>query len=221
MTCRSLALCVFVLLSSIANAGIQSMSGNIQTASPPPFSVQENAVQNDQYVSAFPEKQGLLLQSPLSVDISSSGVFNEAADLTPFVLPAGTRVNSYFVIADATDGRSFTGAIAFDEPILGVIIGETTLQASHTVAGLLGLVTYPANGSGDAYAAPAKFGGYGNAYTVNLFTRTVQFSSNIDYSGDETYNHFRVITAATVVPEPSALIVLLGGCFTLVSRRVR
>jgi hypothetical protein len=219
MTCRSLALCAVVVLNPAAHAGIQSLLGDIQTASPPPFSVQENAVQNDQYAAVFPEKQGLLLPSPLSVDISSSGVFNEAADLTPFVLPAGTRVNSYFVIADATDGRSFTGAIAFDEPILGVVIGEATLQASHPVTGLLGIVTYPANGSADANQAPAKFGGYGNAYTVNLFTRTVQFSSNIDYSGDETYNHFRVITAATVVPEPSALMVLFGGCLAAGVRR--
>jgi hypothetical protein len=219
MTCRSLALCAVVVLSPAANAGIQSLSGDIQTASPPPFSVQENAVQNDQYAAVFSEKQGLLLPSPLSVDISSSGVFNEAADLTPFTVPAGTRINSYFVIADATDGRSFTGALAFDEAILGVIIGETTLQASHSVAGLLGLVTYPANGSGDAYAAPAKFGGYGNAYTVNLFNRTVQFVSSIDYSGDQTYNHFRVITAASVVPEPSAILAALAGCLAAGLRR--
>jgi hypothetical protein len=57
--------------------------------------------------------------------------------------------------------------------------------------------------------------------TVNLFTRTVEIVSTIDFSGDETYNLYRIVTAPAVIPEPAGALLAAVAIVLPTRRRVR
>lgn len=182
MTCRTLTLLTALALAPTAHGGITLLSGEVQLIAPP-FSVQEDAIQNNQTASLFAEQQNLLLTAPLAIDISSGGVFNETIDLTPNLIPAGTLVNSYLVVADSTGvNRTFIGTIQFDEPILVIVMSQASLQASHAVVGFQGIVAYPVNGSSDASRAESRFGAGKNQFTLNPMAHHLEFASGIDGS---------------------------------------
>jgi hypothetical protein len=105
-------------------------------------------------------------------------------------------VQSWFVFWDPREALSAKGTIAFDQPILAILIDQATLQASGPVLGKAG-VTYDysnaAVGLETADAAATSFAG--NVLTLDWF------ASN---PGD----HIRVLTA---VPEPASVALLLAG----------
>lgn len=210
-----------VALSAVtASAGIVSLTGEVQQI-PAPFSVQENAVESNTSAGLFTERQGLTLTAPVALNISTSGVFNETIDLTPTTIPAGAKVNSYFFHADSNNKRSFSGEFTFDEPILGIILAQTELQASHLALGNPA-VTYPSTGSSDALRAALELGSsVVDELQLNKTTRVVKFLVQDEVLGGRIYDHFRVITAATVVPEPASVLMLLGGLAAVVIRRQR
>jgi hypothetical protein len=210
----------FTLLSAAtASAAIQSLSGAIQQIAPP-ISVQENAVENNAAAGIFAEQQGAILAAPLAVNISTSGVFDHATKLTPAAIPAGTKVNSYFVHADTNNTELLSGGIIFDEPVLGIIVGASESQASHSIAGLSS-ITYPAANTSEAARAVLELKIDEERLQVNMATSTVTFLVVRDiFFTSNIYDNFRIITAATAVPEPTALV--LAGCglaFMIAQRR--
>ncbi len=158
MMIRNFVATCIMFSAATASAGIVSTTGAIQQAAPP-FTVQQNVIQSDTTAIIFPERQGVTLAAGLAVNISVSGLVNETADLSPFTIPAGTKINSYLIHADTLGSATLQGEVVFAEPILGIIALTPELQASHQTVGLTGTVTYPANGSNDAQLAGSVFAG--------------------------------------------------------------
>jgi len=206
--------CLIGLSTSITQAGIISLSGDVEMLAPP-FSVQEGAVESDSAARLILEREGFVLPSNVNVDITSSGIFDEVIELTPGSISAGTLVNSYLIHADSAGFFEFDGTIVSAEEILGVIVTEDNLQASHAIVGSPS-TTYPVTGSVDATRAPLFLGGPLSTITDRItlsLPDTLVFHLDTVSSGGPTYDHVRIITAA--VPEPSTLTMLAIGVLTL------
>jgi hypothetical protein len=216
-------ICLAALMAAsaaTASAGIVSVSGGIQELAVAPFSVQQGAVENDAHGFAFVERESYVLPVSLQLDISTSGVFNEAVELTPQAIAAGTRINSYFVHVDTTSTRILQGSLILAEPILGIELLENALQSGHPVVGNPATV-YPVNNSNDALAAPLDFAGgtqFSDTMTVNGPAKRVEFY--VGSTSISLYEHFRIITAASV-PEPSSGLLMLGGLAAVALRHRR
>lgn len=102
-----------------------------------PASVVAGAYQSDTEVRIFPEQQGVTLANDVSVNITTVGLFDNLADLTPGVVASGQTVSSYLVHFDSVTGsntRTFRlmpgGTVAFEERIVGVIMLDAELHTS-------------------------------------------------------------------------------------------
>jgi hypothetical protein len=131
-------------LSTGVWASITSVAGQMTLIAPPP-SVELHEVESDTTQFAFNERQCVLLGTPLKVNISTPGTFDDETDLTPASIPAGTMVSSHFVHADKvgkTGPRAeLEGTLTTNADILGVIIKRPALDASDFL-GAIGTV-YP------------------------------------------------------------------------------
>ena len=214
---RTAVLCLSISLFavSIADADIVSLMGDVEMIAPPPI-VQEGVLESASLARLFQERQEFVLPSALSVDITTTGVFDEVVELTPGSISAGTLVNSYFLHADAAGAVLFEGTIVFEQEILGVIITENNLQASHPVIGSP-LTTYPVDASQDAMLAPLTLDAGLDSVTV-ILPDTLVFHLDRTFQ-NQTYDHVRVITAA--IPEPSSGIMLAMGVLAVALRRSR
>jgi hypothetical protein len=94
----------------------------------PPASVQPGASESDNTIGVFAEKNNQVLTADLTV----GGV----------TIPAGTKVNSYYVHADAVGAANtdhpYTGTVAFGTKILAVATSTTDLQATSPAFGIAG-----------------------------------------------------------------------------------
>lgn len=217
MIVRTFVATFAVLSVTTASAAIQSLSGAIQQIAPP-SSVQEDAVENNAAAGIFAEQQGVILAAPLAVNISTSGVFDHATKFTPAAIPAGMKVNSYYFHADTNNTELFSGAIVFDEPVLGIILGPSESQASHSVLGLSS-ITYPATSTSEAARAALELKIGEEQVQLNMATSTVSFVVVRDiFFTSNIYDNFRVITAAAV-PEPTSLTLASCGLAFMVARR--
>lgn len=206
---------MFAVSSATALGGVVSLSGQIQPIAPP-FSVQQGATRNNSAGGLFIERQNFVLPSPLSLNASTSGVFNEIADLTPSTVPQGTRINSYFIHLDRDQLGPLSGTVVFGEAIIGAIFLQPELQASHPIVGHIG-VAYPANGSTDALAARMELG-FGDEVQIDKLQNQVRFYSESTFFNSDAYDHIRIITSASV-PEPTTMALLGCGLASIVVRR--
>jgi hypothetical protein len=168
-----------------ARADVVATSGAVVEVTPPP-SVELNAFESDAEIRVFDEQQGVVLGSPLSVDISAPGLYGDPSDLTPAIIPAGTVVDSHLVRFDIVfTGTAInrSGTVQFADRILGVIIGDGALDASDGL-GAPG-TTYPVPGL--VFRGAELF--ETDALDVGCDTLT------LDLEAFETLDHVRVITA--------------------------
>jgi hypothetical protein len=94
--------------------------------------------------------------------------------------------------------------------VLGISLGASESQASHSILGLSS-ITYPATNTSEAARAVLELKIDEERLQVNMATRTVSFLVVRDiFFTSNIYDTFRIVTAATVVPEPTALA--LAGC---------
>jgi hypothetical protein len=218
MIVRTIIATFFLLTAATASAAIQSFSGAIQQIATP-FSVQENAVENNAAAGIFAEQQGVILAAPLAVNVSTSGVFDHATKLTPAAIPVGTKVNSYFFHADTNNTELLSGEIVFDEPVLGIILGPSESKASHSILGLSSVV-YTATSTSEAARAALELKIGEEHVQLNMATSTVNFLVVRDiFFTSNIYDNFRIITAAAAVPEPTALALASCGLALLIARR--
>jgi len=169
--------------------GYAASNGGVFKIIPAPATVAANGLQALDLV-AFNEKQGVLLNSDLTVYLGSIAAGTGA-------IPAGTQVSSHMVLFDPAGviPRSVLGSVTFDAPILGVIFTRTRLDATDTLLGA----------AGTSYGSPLLRGlGLGDLVTFSGNTLTVDLLT-ASTPGDS----FRVITAA--VPEPSTWAMLIAG----------
>lgn len=205
-------LCCFVALStSIVQGGIVSLSGDVEMIAPP-FSVQGGALESNDLVRVFQETQNVVLSQDIDADITTSGVFDEVLDLTPGVIPAGTLISSYFLHADTANlgNSNYDLQLVFSQPILGLLIEEASLQATHDLVGWP-LTVYPSAISSDGLVEGLELGE--DSLILNKQTNTISVAIG-DLDTFEFVDHVRVITAA--VPEPSSLAILaIGGALAV------
>ena len=95
---------------------------------PVPLNLELNKYESNTDIFVFDEKQDLTLTSDVYVDITKAGTYNDAGDLTPGTIPAGTLVNSYLIHVDPVGTASslfkYDGSITFSNKILGVIVNN-------------------------------------------------------------------------------------------------
>jgi hypothetical protein len=96
--------------------------------STPPASVQPGAWESDDTIRVFGEKTNQVL----SADLTVGGV----------TIPAGTKVNSYYVHADAVGNANtdhpFSGSVSFGTKVLAVATSTAGLQATAPTFGVPG-----------------------------------------------------------------------------------
>jgi hypothetical protein len=133
-----------------AGAAISGLCGTVAT-SPMPPSIKSDASEDSGKFQLFPESRQLTLATPVLVDITQPGLYDQPLGLTlplPVILP-GTVVSSYLLHSDPVGqpkpGTRMTAVVNFNQDILGVMVQSATLAASDTLLGLNG-VTYPAPG---------------------------------------------------------------------------
>jgi hypothetical protein len=113
----------------------------------PPPSVQLKAYTSQVEIRAFNENT-LTLAQDLAVDITLPGTYNDPNALSPGLIPAGTRVTSHllhFDLPPGVMGVTLSGSISFDQPILGLIVVDGSLDATDATLGAPGTI-YPTPG---------------------------------------------------------------------------
>jgi hypothetical protein len=128
-------------------SGISSSSGAVRFAPRWPRPMGHELGPSDIFV--LPEGHLHLLSDPLRVNITSPGTVRLASDLSPGVIPSGTRVRSFLLLFRPLDQRKegralpmrpgpedpkrIVGEITFNRPVLGLIVAGDDLLASETV----------------------------------------------------------------------------------------
>lgn len=182
-----------------ASAAIVSISGGGMVLDPAPADFPlPNMVQSN-VVQGIDEIQGLTLGDTLEID--------DLADIIGTVtLEPGTEVNSHLISFDPAGSASVNEIeVAFDAPVLAVIIGDQRLFDTQALFALPGL-NYPGS----------RINNYGFEGSDGFLVDgdTVTFSSNASSPGD----YFRVLTA---IPSPGgAGVFALVGLGALRRRRV-
>src|SRR5581483_7524607 len=113
-----------------ANAAISSVAGQIVQIAPPPsvtFDGGNGALESNDHMFTFDERQNVTLATDLPTDISQPGTYGPDCGcnpLTPGMIPAGTTVSSTFVHADPVGTPDkpnvLQATIVTDSDILGI-----------------------------------------------------------------------------------------------------
>ncbi len=136
--------------------GIVNVSDtSVEILDPPPGNVHQGALEIDDKIRVFRERQNHTLSQDATVDISGECssppcVYDAIADLpaTKPSIPTGTRVDSYLIHVDpVTPPLSIGGSITFDSDILGVMVRANTLDDGDPELGAPG-TSYPGPGDG-------------------------------------------------------------------------
>ncbi len=137
-------------LAGSAVASHVSVTGAISVLSSSPSSVEDGALIGDTPIYLFAEKQGVVLPQELTFNVTQPGTLPLADGLgtTPGDLPAGARVNSYYVHFQSLTGTRSnpvlaSGTVHFDADILGIAVFDRRLSESDHDLGLETTV-YPA-----------------------------------------------------------------------------
>jgi hypothetical protein len=182
-----------------------------------PGDIRNGVMESNTEVVAFPELQNVALGADLSVNISVPGATPASPvddNFSPAVIPAGSLVSSYFLHCDrvgssTANPTNFVGSLTFDTDVLGLIILQDELNATHALPGLAG-TQYSLTG-GLEINSTAAF----DAITLSPDRRTVTF----DFRDANAPDDVRIITAA--VPEPSSLCLAMIGAAAMIGLRYR
>jgi hypothetical protein len=152
---------------------VQPAIGGQALVTEPPASVQPGAWENDSNIRVFGERYNTELTTALTIGGK--------------VIPAGTKVNSYYVHADpvgsANVNREYTGSISFGSQILAIAASTADLQATAAQFGKPG-VTYSTSTD------------QGLEYNDSATTGTTVGKVNLDFNAYNTSDAVRVITLA-------------------------
>jgi hypothetical protein len=205
--------------SLVSRADITGIAGDITEIAPPP-SVQEDVFVTTTTMNVFAERTSYVLPAAVNVDILGVGR-GDNDPMTPApmagTIMAGTRVDIYFVHFDRpgdTFGSLF-GAIGFDAEVLGVIHTDERLDDSDWLGAPLTIY-------------PGGLSERGMAQTIEQFdwVEVVNapmgppISVRVNSAVDVVLDQVRIITVASVIPEPTTLsLICLGSAFILWHRR--
>jgi hypothetical protein len=137
--CFLLSLAALVL-SVPARATLVGTSYQVGDILKPPPSVLPGQFTNNSFIIIFQERNGLILANPLPLDATTQNItYTSKTQLTPSLVPAGTKINSWYVHSNVTDAKvKFpTQFISFsqEEVILGVIVQTATIEETSPIVG--------------------------------------------------------------------------------------
>jgi hypothetical protein len=182
----------------------------------PPSSVLDGDADGsaDAVFTAFEERTDHVLTQDIRVD--AVHMPGHGFPLQPTsMIPAGTRVNSYYLHLDWASGeavplRRLVGEIWFRRDILGIIARKSNLDASDGELGATGTVYDPDQR------------GFEDGEALSLIGEPKRIAADLAWGG-VGLDDIRVLTLATAdasVPEPaSATLFVAGGLAAIVLRR--
>jgi plastocyanin len=197
-----------------AKAAISSVSGQIVQISPPPsvmFDGDNGALESNDHMFTFEERQNVTLASDLATDISQPGTYGPDCGcnpLTPGSIAAGTTVSSVFVHADPVGSPSkpnvLQATVVTDSDILGIEVcgnasphcGVNGLDISDPILGAPGTL-YPT----DVFGRSMNFSTQKDFLIWVIDNRTVMIQTATRQHADQ----IRIITKGT--PPPGTIIV--------------
>ena len=200
-------------LASVACASIVSTSVNV-TQIAQPADAQLNVLPSTPSAFAWNEAQDFVLTSPLIVNASAPGLYDNTADLVNSTIPIGTHISSHYIHFDSPGSGTATisnATVTFNAIIIGVIcINTSAADANLDDSDYLGAPTL------FTHAEPARgleFSANFDNFRISPDQHTIFFNLGITSPGD----FIRVIT---MVPAPGAAA-LAAGALTIVGRRRR
>jgi hypothetical protein len=185
----ALAAMLMLGLGAVATswAAIIGSTGQV-TQIPAPASVDFGALESNSTMFAFDEQQAATVGSPVCVDITAPGTYDESTDLTPGVIPTGAKVASHFVHADKVGKKKpaihYAGSITTDADIIGIAVTDKCLDQTD-VLGAAGTI-YPTGKFGRA----VNFDKQHDVVIQQVDNRTVSVVANVRAHADQV----RVIT---------------------------
>ena len=105
-------------------------------------SVESDCIESDTHAHVFQEQIEETLTADVDVDVTVPGTYGTT--LSPGTIPAGTKINSYYISGDSCESTSvrLSGSVVFEERIIGVIVSDALLDDSDSLLGRSG-VDYP------------------------------------------------------------------------------
>lgn len=207
MSIRTLVCCFSATLSAVAVRGeIAKPTGAVKVVDAPD-DVRTGKYEDDREIRVFPERSNYVTESSVTVDISRPGTapivtqrrgrkgrlkqrVNVNPNLSVSTIPAGTRINSYYIHYDpvgvSPGDRTASGSVTFEEKVLGIIISSSRLDESNGLLGLPG-TSYP-GGAAQGIELTKK-----HSITLDKDGRTVRFELAVSNRAD----NLRVITEAS------------------------
>lgn len=201
----------FHVAAPTARGEIVAASGKVQVVEMPD-AAPDGRLKLDPRIRIFVEQRDVTLDEAITVDVSRPGTVpkrtarygpkgkrkqkdNIDPNLSPKTIPAGTRVNSYY-IHYGTDGlaptkRIASGSITFDDKIIGIVIKAENQLATNSALGVPGL-RYPGAAGGFDFMSRDK-----NSVTLSTDRHKLTFTMAVSTATD----NIRVITSAEEVKD--------------------
>jgi len=199
------------LCASGASADLVAFGGDVTVLDSPPGSVAEGALESDNQIFCFREKNNYVLTEDVAVSIAQPGSYSRKRDLTPGTVLAGSVVDSWLLHFDPetnSKNQSYEGFLTFDGPVWGIIVCWKDLNASNTVLGAS--ETIYTSKRGDGLENNGR-----DSLTWDALTNTVSFSGRASSGID----HIRILTEP--LPTPGSLALFSAGCLLFGNRRRR
>jgi hypothetical protein len=200
-------------LSVPAHATLVGTSYQVGDILNPPPSVLPGQFTNNTFIIMFEERKGLVLGKPLALDATTQNItYTSKTQLTPSLVPAGTKINSWYAHADITNAKvKFpTQFISFsqEEVILGLIVQTATIEQTSPIVGAP-TTQYDTNqlSIGLHFAPTGKDTVQMVPFSTTSPTNTVNLSEIVTNAAP---TDFRIITEIVTIP-PASHKVLLGG----------
>jgi hypothetical protein len=117
--------------------GVERVSGGIRVLANPPETVRPGTYQHN-YMLLFQEQAGVELENPLPLNMCQPGCHEVREGIPTANLPAGQRIDSYFVHYDVRrDDKTsrVRGTVRFARPILGVISASGQMVRTNELLG--------------------------------------------------------------------------------------
>ncbi len=210
MRIAGLSAAVVAVCAAWSGAAVVGTTGAVATA-PLPASLVQGAMESNTTAWIMFERERVLNQ-PVEVDITSAGVFDQLADLTPGAIAAGTRVRSYILHADPVGSsvRTYEGTVRFDEVVIGIIVRGTRLAATDSLLGGIG-TTY----DGASEGRGLELNQAGTADEVSLSMTPDRRIVGIRWTASTATDEIRILT----IPGPGTAGVTLLGVIAVARRR--
>jgi hypothetical protein len=225
---RTLFLCVSTVPAIFAaNVGIESFNGNITFPSSTPSSLLSGVLERNSAAYGFVEKTGFTLTQALPVDLIPGAPYPRNFDLTsqanPGLLPAGLKVNSYFIhydpigSSDVSIHNPGTVQIVFSANSYIAGIQVTRLRQGNAASSQVRMagVTYETS-AGAEYGVELDSGSNNYPDWVHVIDpRTIEIRL---HSATDNIDNMRILTVET--PEPASLL-LFGPALAILAWKRR